>query len=66
MDADANWTQERRFLAENGLALLEHNFAKSLVGVKRGVWVAQGPCWVPNCVRYSTKGVQKITKNVIL
>ena len=48
MDADANWTQERRFLAENGLALLEHNFAKSLVGVKRGVWIAQGPCWVPN------------------
>ena len=43
MDADANWTQERRFLAENGLTLLEVHAPKSFLGVKGGAWVDQGP-----------------------
>ena len=65
MDARRQLDAKRRFLAENGLALLEHNFSKSLVGVKRGVWIAQGPCWVANCARNSTRSVQKIKENLI-
>ena len=66
MDADANWTQERRFLAENGPALLEHIFFKSLLGVKRGVWIDQGPCWGYNHAGDLCLTAKKTKKNLIL
>ena len=54
------------FLAENGLDFREHNFFKPFPGVKRGVWIDQGPCWGYNHAGDLCLTAKKTKKNLIL